>query len=198
MELQNLRATLMKAAWTASKNGHNKTAALIAAQRRSVPDRDLGEEAKAELLDAARCGDEGRIKKLFGLEVVIGDRMADGSIYAGMSPNSGKKLFAAAANAPRPMTFQDAERYANSLDVHGHKDWRLPSLKELRQLFQSRAAIGGFATPHGSRDALWYWSRTEVADIPSYVWVVDLREGHSDWVHKKNDSISSRAVRAEP
>ena len=197
MEFQNLRATLMKAAWLASTNGHDKTAALIAGQRRSAPDRDLGEEAKAELLEAARRGDDGRIKKLFGLEIAIGDRMPDGSIYAGISPSRGTKLFAAAANAPRPMTFQDAERYARNLDVHGHTDWRLPARKELRQLFESRTAIGGFATPHGSRDALWYWSHTEVQDIPSYVWVVDFREGHTEWVHKKNDSISSRAVRAE-
>ena len=208
MEFQNLRATLMKAAWTASRNGHEKTAALIAGQRRSAPDRDLGEEVQTELLEAARRGDEGQVRKLFGLEVAIedetatgelriGDQMPDGSIYAGISPTSGKRMFAAAADLPGVMKFNEAIARVRKLEAHGRKDWGLPTQAELKTLFDSRAAIGGFVTAsQGSGTACWYWSNT--ANGPSGVWVVNFTDGRDGWIFRDTICVSSRAVRAEP
>ena len=58
------------------------------------------------------------------------------------------------------MKFNEAQEYAAKLDVHGHKDWRLPSKAELNMLFDNRVAIGEFAL-EGSYPAGWYWSGSE-------------------------------------
>ena len=87
----------------------------------------------------------------------IGDKMADGTIYAGFSPDTGKNMYAMPADAPRGMTFKQAKAYAAALDAHGHKDWRVPSVAELQALFDNRSAIGGF-NETGLLFAGYYWS----------------------------------------
>ena len=92
---------------------------------------------------------------------VPGDKMMDGAIYAGISPDTGEPMYATPADAPLTMTFNDAVSYAKKLDAHGHRDWRLPSKAELKVLFNNRAAIGGFNVS-GSSPAGWYRSGTQV------------------------------------
>src|SRR5437763_4259493 len=74
----------------------------------------------------------------------IGQTMADGTKFAGISPDTGKPMFTTANDAPLTMTFNEAANYALHLDAHGHQDWRLPSRAELNVLFNNRSAIGGF------------------------------------------------------
>jgi hypothetical protein len=87
----------------------------------------------------------------------IGDKMPDGTIFAGISPETNKPMYATPADASLTMTFYAAQKYAAKLDAHGHKDWHLPTKAELSVLFNNRAAIGGFDTS-GSLPAGWYWS----------------------------------------
>jgi hypothetical protein len=183
------KAALARAARIARKSGHRELAAVIAG-RGSIED---------ELFGAAKRGDETAITRLLGLELKVGDRMPDGTIYAGVSPDSGKRLFAAAADAPRLMAFKDANHYAQTLEVHGHKDWRLPTREELTNLFNNRAEIGGFTTKPGSGNARWYWSCTEEPrNAPSGAWAIDFKDGDGFWYRKDTFSISSRVVRAAP
>ena len=90
-------------------------------------------------------------------EVEIGEVMPDGTVYAGVSPESGKAMFTTAADAPATCTFDEAQEYAAKLDAHGHRDWRVPTQSEINVLFQNRDAIGGFDIS-GSFPAGWYWS----------------------------------------
>jgi hypothetical protein len=66
-------------------------------------------------------------------------------------------MYATPKDAPVHCSFNHAADYAANLDVHSHKDWRVPTKAELNMLFGNRAAIGGFDTT-GSRPASWYWS----------------------------------------
>jgi hypothetical protein len=93
-------------------------------------------------------------------EPEIGDTMPDGTIFAGVSPDTGKAMYAMPADAPITMKFNEAQQYPKDLDVHGYKDWRLPTKNELNVLFNNRAAIGGFNVT-GSYPADWYWSASE-------------------------------------
>lgn len=99
------------------------------------------------------------------VEPKIGVKMPDGTIYAGISPDTNKPMYATPADAPLTMTFKAAKKYAAKLDVHGHKDWHVPSKAELNVLFNNRAAIGGF-NACGSCHAGWYWSSSR-----AYLWV---------------------------
>jgi hypothetical protein len=95
-------------------------------------------------------------------EARIGYKMPDGTIHAGVSPDTGKKIYAMPADAPLAMTFDAAAEYAkaaNSQKACGHDDWRVPTKSELNVLFNNRAAIGGFDVS-GSYPAGWYWSAT--------------------------------------
>jgi hypothetical protein len=90
----------------------------------------------------------------------IGAVMPDRTIYAGISSDTRKPMYAMPADAPLPMAFNEAADYAktaNSLKVFGHNDWRLPTKAELNVLFNNRAAIGGFDET-GWGIAAWYWS----------------------------------------
>lgn len=93
--------------------------------------------------------------------------------------------------------------------------WFLPTMELLRgiksggnkiqpaNLYDSRNT-GSFkntfiTTKSGSGYALfWYWSLTEDPDSPSYVYVCGFADrGEGGWVHKDNNKLSSRVVRAE-
>src|SRR5438477_1088089 len=71
-------------------------------------------------------------------EPQVGDKMADGSIFAGISPDTGKKMFATPADAPLTMKWKQAMDYAARLDVLGHTDWRVPTTGELNVLWENR------------------------------------------------------------
>ena len=89
-----------------------------------------------------------------------GDRMPDGTIYAGVSPDTGKAMYAMPEDAYLSMTFNKAQKYAAKLDAHGHQDWHVPTKAELNVLFNNRAAIGGFNVT-GSYPAGWYRSSSQ-------------------------------------
>ena len=83
--------------------------------------------------------------------------MPDGTVYAGISPDTSKPMYATPADAPLTMKFNQATECAAKLDTHGHRDWRVPTKTELNVLFKNRAAIGGFDIGD-SYPAGWYWS----------------------------------------
>src|SRR5437016_14643033 len=109
----------------------------------------------------------------------IGHRMTDGTFYAGISPDTGKAMYTTPEDAPLTMSWKQAMKYADKLDAHGHKDWRVPTKSELEVLFNNRAAIGGLKEtaiepPEG---AGWYWSSTESDNKPAdFAWVQRIRD----------------------
>jgi hypothetical protein len=95
-----------------------------------------------------------------------GDAMSDGTIFAGISPDTDKPMYAAAADAPQRMTFKEGKIFAAAFDAHGRKDWRVPSQRELEVLFHNRVAIGGFDSSTDSYPGSCYWSADVYADMP--------------------------------
>ena len=90
----------------------------------------------------------------------IGDVMRDGTIFAGISPDTNKPMYTTARDADSQMIWHRAAVYAEDLIAHGHDDWRLPTAAELDVLFNNRAAIGNF-NDTGLPPSGWYWSATE-------------------------------------
>lgn len=96
-------------------------------------------------------------------EPPIGVKIADGSIYAGISPDTNKPLYAMPADAPLTYNFNGAQEYAqrqNAAKLKCHDDWRVPTKNELNLLFNNRAKIGGFNV-RGCSIASWYWSSSQ-------------------------------------
>jgi hypothetical protein len=89
-----------------------------------------------------------------------GDVMADGTIFAGISPDTQRPMYATPADAPATYTFNEAAKHAKHLAAHGHRDFRVPSKGELNVLWENRnkGALKGTFNETGSTPAGWYWS----------------------------------------
>jgi len=124
-------------------------------------------------------------------EAKIGDKMPDGTVFAGISPETNKPMYATPADAPLTMVFNKATEYAAQLDAHGHQDWHVPTKAELNVLFNNRAAIGGFDIG-GSDPAGWYWSASPYDR--SNAWCQRLSDGAQNYFTKGN-RLSVRPVR---
>lgn len=81
---------------------------------------------------------KGIVTAKMALDTMPGDAMADGTVYVGVSPETGNPLFATPADAPATMSLEAAEEYAKSLEIGGKKDFRLPSKAELELVFKVR------------------------------------------------------------
>jgi len=99
------------------------------------------------------------------VEPKIGDRMEDGTIFAGISPDTYKPMYAAPADASLSLSFYKAAQYASELEVGGKKGFRVPTENELNVLFQNKekGALAGTFNLTGSSPAGWYWSSTPYA-----------------------------------
>jgi len=123
----------------------------------------------------------------------IGDAMPDGTVFAGISPNTGKAMYAFPVDTrQRVGDFIEALKYAAKLNAYGHKDWRVPTKSELNVLFQNRAAIGGF-NETGSRPGGWYWSSSQY-DYNT-AWAQRFSDGGRPYLNLKDTDSSVRLVR---
>ena len=124
-------------------------------------------------------------------EPKIGDKMPDGTVFAGISPDTNKPMYARPADATLTMTFNDAQKYAAKLDAHGHRDWRVPTKAELNVLFNNHAAIGGFDLS-GQPRAGRYWSASPITTLDA--WCQRLSDG-AQYDNFKGNHLSVRPVR---
>jgi len=141
--------------------------------------------------------------------------MADGTVYAGISPKTHRPMYTTLEDAPGiapsrrtnswgfelPLgfTFGQAAKYAKKLDAHDHDDWRVPTKGELNVLFNNRAAIGGFDVS-GTCEADeigpgWYWSSSSFS-FPLGGWCQRFSDGNQWGRIRFEDFASSlRCVR---
>jgi hypothetical protein len=123
-----------------------------------------------------------------------GDKMPDGTVFAGVSPDTGIAMFTMAKDASYVMTFNDSAEYTLAINKEkycGHQDWRVPTKAELNVLFNNRAAIGGFVIS-GSHPAGWYWSAS--SNLKWLAWGQRFSDGYQNYYLKGNPS-SVRCVR---
>ena len=78
-------------------------------------------------------------------EAKPGGRMPDGTIYAGISPDTGKPIYTTAEDGRELVSHETARSITEAMADHsGHNNGRLPTIRELNVLFKAQAAIGGF------------------------------------------------------
>ncbi len=129
----------------------------------------------------------------------LGDTMPDGSIYAGISPDTGIPFYATPADAPGLYLFPEAIDYAAALDAHWHKDWRVPSRAELNVLRKNRKVIGGLKltdTPGSYHPDSYYWT-AEPTDAEHAAWAQRFSDGQFHGLTKTLQPYGLRCVRSE-
>src|SRR5262249_28415895 len=119
----------------------------------------------------------------------------DGTIFAGISPDTGKPMYTTPEDAPLTYTFDQAKKYASRLDSHGHHDWHVPTKAELNMLFNNRAAIGGFDASHYNPGAR-YWAFMQYRSS-THAWTQRFNDGDQRWLDA-NQFLPLRCVRREP
>lgn len=124
----------------------------------------------------------------------IGDKMPDGTVCAGISPDTNQPMYAAAVDAPLALTFKKAMKYAENLEVGGKKGFRLPSKAELDVLYRNRekGALKGTFNLTGSNPSGHYWSSTSVSRFAA--WYQRFSLGYKD-INFKQYNASVRCVR---
>ncbi|MBA4173676.1 MAG: hypothetical protein C0511_13755 [Hyphomicrobium sp.] len=106
----------------------------------------------------APVNDIARLQQVM-TEPQVGDRMEDGTIFGGISPDTNKPMYVRPVDESLTMKWKQAMDYAVGFEGHGKPvgTFRVPTDRELNMLFQNRAKIGGFNVSR-SYPAEWYWS----------------------------------------
>lgn len=144
------------------------------------------------------------MKKNQSRDLEIGTRMADGSIYAGLTNDGRSQIFALPTDLHATKFFNEAAKAVqrlNNLKCHGHDDWQIPSLDVLAVLqtnVNEGNLKGTFNTTLSSRSDRvvdWYWSSTKRCADQTLVWVVRFPDGDVDSCRKNDARLSCRPVR---
>ena len=97
---------------------------------------------------------------------------------------------------PSRMDWQDAIKNCKKLNFAGHKDWRLPTMKELQSLVDYKKRDPAINTEFfPNAQSSWYWSSTPVAGYSGYAWYVYFGNGFV-YHNTKAGSSYVRAVRS--
>jgi hypothetical protein len=118
----------------------------------------------------------------------IGDEMPDGAIYAGISPDTGKAIYARPKDESGPYNFYEAETQAKSYG------FRLPTKDELAVLYQNRnkGKLKGTFNETGSNPTGLYW--TSLANKTS-AWAQCFSDGQKIFNRLKTKEASLRLIR---
>jgi hypothetical protein len=120
----------------------------------------------------------------------IGDEMEDGTIYAGISPDTHKPMYARLSDESGTYTFNEAAKHAKDVGDGFH----VPTKNELNVLYENRnkGRLAGTFDVSGSYPAGWYWSSKPY--FHDKAWAQRFSNGFQD-DHGRHYGSSLRLVR---
>jgi hypothetical protein len=133
------------------------------------------------------------------IRVAAGDRIDDGTVYAGIArrrdddagAETDERLYTTQEAVRRHYNWREAAEYCAALDTQGHRDWRVPTKDELKLLYNNHDAIGGFDTS-GVEGFGWYWSSS--SEDGDNAWALRFSDG-LPYRYLKDHAASVRCVR---
>ncbi len=107
----------------------------------------------------------------------IGDEMEDGTIYAGISPDTHKPMYARPKDESGTYTFNEAAKQGKNIG----DGFRVPTQNELNVLYDNRnkGKLKGTFNETGSDPAGWYWSSTPYGN--SLPWAQRFSDGYQNY-----------------
>jgi hypothetical protein len=103
-------------------------------------------------------------------------------------------------NGTTGLSWEQSLSYCVNLNLGGHKDWRLPTIKELHSLGDFQHANPAIDTDYFPNTQSFYWSSTTYAYFTGYAWGINFDSGDDPYYYKAYGG-NVRAVRggqAEP
>ena len=95
--------------------------------------------------------------------------------------------------ADKLMDWDEAMEYARKLREGDYKDWRLPTVSELQNIYDYEKG----KTRIGFDNVGSFWSSSEYSDYPAYAWRVYLVYGSSSYSTKVTGTLFVRCVRRD-
>ncbi len=100
-------------------------------------------------------------------------------------------MWARKANvAGRQMNWEEAMNWVQTVNIGGHRDWRLPAKEELEALFQSGGPTPqefldsqGFTSVPNPKNS-WYWTSASYTVRSNYAWIIALWDGSASYDFK--------------
>ncbi len=129
----------------------------------------------------------------FALPAYAGDYVDNGD---GTITDNSTGLMWQKNTSENEMTWKEALAYCEGLELGGHTDWRLPTIKELRSIVDYEKcdpAIDETVFPNTHSSI--YWSGTTYADSTDNAWGVHFLGGY-DHNYGKSTNGHVRAVRS--
>ena len=80
--------------------------------------------------------------------------------------------------------WHDAVKYANGLDLAGHKDWRLPTVQELGTIMDYSRYNPAIDPIFSNAKSSTYWSSTTYASNTNGAWYVGFSNGNVNGSNK--------------
>ena len=99
-------------------------------------------------------------------------------------------------DSPGKMSWHDAQAYAETLELAGHEDWRLPSAAELESLLDRSRYRPEMRKAVPFRDLRRYWSSTTFAENTENAWIV-VFDGAYVLSYPKKNTYWIRCVRGK-
>jgi hypothetical protein len=93
--------------------------------------------------------------------------LPDGTIFLGSVPGQIEHLYVMPHDLCGAFSWSEAKEWARAERFGGHRDWRLPSISELKQLSLQRDLVGSFSPCS-------YWSGTTSSLDTSKAWRVNF------------------------
>ncbi len=142
---------------------------------------------------------------LQNLPPIIGDRADDGAIYVGISPDTKKPMYAAPADEPLLMSFNEASERARELSKMTGKIYSLPSKNELNMLFNAcekgalkgtfnLSSSGRYLSSSSHRIAIGDQRAGAYSEFGGY-WSQRFSDGDQHHYCRENTKLSIRLVR---
>jgi Protein of unknown function (DUF1566) len=125
------------------------------------------------------------------IKMAAGERITDGTIYAGISPETDQPLYTTTEAVHHHYNWHEAAEYCAAMKTQAQPDWRVPTKDELKVLYKNYDAIGGFDTS-GLEGFGWYWSSSSEDD--QNAWAQRFSDG-LQYQYLKNHGASVRCVR---
>jgi len=80
----------------------------------------------------------------------------------------------------KEMNFKDADKYCKDFNLAGHKDWRLPTIKELISIIDYEK-YNPAIDPVFKCKSSWYWSGSVCTFGTDGAWIVGFNHGGVSW-----------------
>lgn len=137
-----------------------------------------------------------RIYEKTRLNMAIGTAVEDGCIFAGISPDTKKKMYIQPSRPKTDFNFQQARKYAKKISNNYGVKYRLPTKNELNVIFNNSAVIGGFAHQDPQSNMSYYYWSSATHNNPDAAFAQNLDTGFKRRV-RHHARISAFCIRNE-